>query len=486
MLKRNICKYETQLRDAKELVVGNISHNEGSTIEIPEFPRYVRVNTLKSSTKDVYSILKSAIHEKETGSENTMSNQIYKDVHIPNLLILSPESASKFELYKHPLVTDGNIVLQDKSSCFSALALIHGGGKIIDEQCDFIDACAAPGNKTTHLTALVASARESGMKNMEKQAKKKQKKSKIFALDKSPTRVKTLQQRIVNFVPSTSPYVEVHAHHQDFLKIMPDDPDYKNVKAILLDPSCSGSGIINSIDRFYLDQSDESKSKEELRVKKVAEFQKIALLHAMSFHHVERIVYSTCSIHDEENEIVVATALHDHNKKSNDSKKWKLVPPSALNGWSRRGHSDIELSDNSMEWTEKEAKCCIRVDGHKGDQTNGFFVACFERAHSNDETSESKSVDYGCDSIPFYNNEYNNETKISRETDENKKHVVEEKNSNDKSENEKEPSSQKNTKSSHLNEQKSAKKRAKKQAWKQKQREQKLMRMKKREEKKST
>ena len=107
---------------------------------------------------------------------------------------------------------------------------------------------------------------------------------------------------------------------------------------------------------------------------------------------------------------------------------------------------------------------------------------------TNDESNAIKIMDYGCDSIPFYNNEFVGETKIPGKTDKNEEHLIVEKGQNNTSKDKKQTagSSKKNTKSSHLNEQKSAKKRAKKQAWKQKQREQKLMRMKKREEKKSS
>jgi len=34
----------------------------------------------------------------------------------------------------------------------------------------------------------------------------------------------------------------VSATHKDFLRVSPRDPKYKDVKYILVDPSCSGSG----------------------------------------------------------------------------------------------------------------------------------------------------------------------------------------------------------------------------------------------------
>jgi len=34
--------------------------------------------------------------------------------------------------------------------------------------------------------------------------------------------------------------------NEDFLKLDPNSPEYKNIRYILLDPSCSGSGMLTS------------------------------------------------------------------------------------------------------------------------------------------------------------------------------------------------------------------------------------------------
>ncbi|CAN0067407.1 unnamed protein product, partial [Ectocarpus sp. 13 AM-2016] len=80
---------------------------------------------------------------------------------VPSLLVLPPGT----DLHDHAMVKDGSLVLQDKSSCFSAEALLG------QEACaaadatrgagtewrggDVIDACAAPGNKTMHAASLL-------------------------------------------------------------------------------------------------------------------------------------------------------------------------------------------------------------------------------------------------------------------------------------------------------------------------------------------
>jgi putative methyltransferase len=59
------------------------------------------------------------------------------------------EFAGGTDLHDHPLVRSGALVLQDKSSCLPAHCLMPPPGALV------VDACAAPGNKTTQLAALM-------------------------------------------------------------------------------------------------------------------------------------------------------------------------------------------------------------------------------------------------------------------------------------------------------------------------------------------
>jgi putative methyltransferase len=69
------------------------------------------------------------------------------DEHVPNLLLFPPD----FSFQCDPLYLSGKIILQDKASCFPALILSPpaSDGTVV------IDATAAPGNKTSHLSALM-------------------------------------------------------------------------------------------------------------------------------------------------------------------------------------------------------------------------------------------------------------------------------------------------------------------------------------------
>ncbi|GAB2285916.1 Putative 28S rRNA (cytosine-C(5))-methyltransferase [Dionaea muscipula] len=95
-------------------------------------PRYVRVNTLKLDVESAVNIF----------GEQFM---VQKDDMVQDLLILPSGS----DLHNHPLVTDGRVFLQGKASSMVAAALEPQPGWQV------LDACSAPGNKTTHLAALM-------------------------------------------------------------------------------------------------------------------------------------------------------------------------------------------------------------------------------------------------------------------------------------------------------------------------------------------
>ncbi|KAL3826365.1 hypothetical protein ACHAXA_008573 [Cyclostephanos tholiformis] len=371
-IKRMIIKHEKELRRQADECIAK--HGGEGAEKCIIFPRYIRVNTLREKKLDAVDTLRTMFRKQ---SEDSVAPFIYADAHVPNLLVLPP-TASSWLHHDCEYVKNGMIVLQDKSSCFAALALVHGLGEgTIDDKkvrFDYVDACAAPGNKTSHLAALI----QSSIGNINQSTKKKDGKmtepnSTVYAFERSSSRFNILQERLKQLIPSLPDdctKVAVVPVHADFLNADPLDPKFGDVRAILLDPSCSGSGIVNSPDRWMEDVHD---NKDAKRIQSLSNFQLVALKHAMSFPNVDRIVYSTCSVHDEENEAVVAKALSEV-EKSEDGNDWELMAPVCLEQWPRRGR---EGGIGGL--TKSQADCLIRCDGLDGDETNGFFVSFMVR-----------------------------------------------------------------------------------------------------------
>ncbi|XP_051539557.1 probable 28S rRNA (cytosine-C(5))-methyltransferase [Myxocyprinus asiaticus] len=284
-------------------------------------PRYVRVNTLKTTLDDVIDYLKREGFTYQ-GTANRLQDLDHLsgktflcDLHLKDLLAFSP----KTDFHNHFLYKAGHIILQDKASCLPAFLLNPPVGSHV------IDACAAPGNKTSHLAAI--------MKN----------KGKLFAFDLDAKRLSTMSTLLLR--------AGVMCHqlaNQDFLKVDPQSSEYKEVEYILLDPSCSGSGMVCLRDEF-------TEPQEDVRLQALAAFQLHCLNHALQFPQVQRIVYSTCSIHSQENEEVVSACLQQNPG-------FRLVH--LLPNWLERGHDPFTQ--------------CLRASTTKT-RTHGFFVAMLEK-----------------------------------------------------------------------------------------------------------
>ena len=107
----------------------------------------------------------------------------------------------------------------------------------------------------------------------------------------------------------------VKAQCKDFLSVKPED--YEDVTMIMVDPSCSGSGMPLELERSV---SLRGSREEGERLTKLSNFQQMILKHAMKFPSCTRIVYSTCSIHAMENELVVEGVLNDPVQRD----RWQL------------------------------------------------------------------------------------------------------------------------------------------------------------------
>jgi len=112
-------------------------------------PRFVRVNTLKLSVKDAirrFVALGFALNQEPQGPRAIPAEEeFWQDKHLTELLLFAPNT----DLHLNEMYLAGELVLQDKASCFPAVVLHPPRNAVV------IDACAAPGNKTSHLSALM-------------------------------------------------------------------------------------------------------------------------------------------------------------------------------------------------------------------------------------------------------------------------------------------------------------------------------------------
>lgn len=212
-LQAALARMKVKLKVSKneDLLPDNVKQLHGN-----QLPRYVRVNTLKTTVEDVVDYLKrdrlSYLGQATKLEDLTLkAKEFVRDMHLSELLVFSP----KTDFHDHFLYNAGHIILQDKASCLPAYLLNPPPGSHV------IDACAAPGNKSSHLAAI--------MKN----------KGRLFAFDLDARRLATMSTLLLRAGITCQQLA-----HKDFLKVDADNPEYKDVEYILLDPSCSGSGML--------------------------------------------------------------------------------------------------------------------------------------------------------------------------------------------------------------------------------------------------
>ncbi|SGZ51936.1 CIC11C00000005483 [Sungouiella intermedia] len=316
--------------------------------------RWIRVNTIKTDAESLFKkhAFFSNLEKVDSIEEITKPGVIYQDSHIKNLYGIHPrEKLTSTDAYLH-----GEVIIQDRASCFPAEILNYDENDIHSE---VIDACAAPGNKTTHAASYVNN-HENGV---------------VYAFERDNQRVKVLKTMCEKATGKSKKNL-IHPTHSDFTKISPKD--FPTITGLIVDPSCSGSGIFG---RAIEDANAEEQTKEEIdteRLNKLAGFQFKIMKHALSFPSARKVVYSTCSIHPHENERVVVDLLSDPDIKKQG---WTLAKREVvIPSWERRGWEQefTSICDGDKDKCIEMAGGCVR-SVPKEDGGIGFFAACFIR-----------------------------------------------------------------------------------------------------------
>ncbi|KAH8582653.1 methylase [Cryptosporidium sp. chipmunk genotype I] len=320
-----------------------------------KIPRYLRVNTTIESTESVLSSIFEQIRQSNHFGNEEILKYVWIDEHIKNVIVCKHEVAKLLCLDRTPssneLIKTSKVALQDKGSCFSAICAKITPGDFV------LDACSAPGSKSLHIIdllnrrgRLVALDKDLGrIKTLIKRIsevpylagpfiyKKKNFEAIVIEeitdeyllgeigcifLDKGSKLIQ--DNKLVNIGDldrTQPPDLLIQVAKCDFLNLIPNTEDnhlpwyyyrntISNARVIILDPSCSGSGLPN-----HGKVESENMGK---RLKSLSEFQTKMLTHSLSsFQSVETICYSTCSVFTEENEQVVFNSLEKCKNSGN-------------------------------------------------------------------------------------------------------------------------------------------------------------------------
>jgi 16S rRNA (cytosine967-C5)-methyltransferase len=218
----------------------------------------IRVNTLKSTRDELLGKLREQFSAVEPS------------VVSPDGLVMEGGHAAGTEWFRQGLFT-----VQDESSMLVAPALAADPGMRV------LDACAAPGGKTTHIAALM------------------QNRGEIIASDVHPHKRDLIAQNAKRLGITIIEPIVSDALHLGEKKLGTFD-------RILLDAPCTGFGVIRrKPDLKWNKTPDDVKAIAELQYKLL---ESVAALLAPG----GLLVYSTCTIEPEENQLVVQRFVKNH------------------------------------------------------------------------------------------------------------------------------------------------------------------------------
>lgn len=227
----------------------------------------LRVNPLRSSVAEVETALKSA---------GILARPI------PNLPQALRLIGNTGPIQKLPGFNDGWWAVQDASAQLVSHLLDPQPGEVI------IDACAAPGGKTTHIAELI---KDEG---------------KVWAGDRTSSRLRKLKENAQRLnLHSIEAFTGDSRNLPQF---------YNTADRVLLDAPCSGLGTLHRHADARWRQTPES-------VQELSTLQKELISHTSKFVKMGGVlVYATCTLHPAENEGVITAFLAENAD-------WQIEPP---------------------------------------------------------------------------------------------------------------------------------------------------------------
>ncbi|SDG96320.1 16S rRNA (cytosine967-C5)-methyltransferase [Alteribacillus persepolensis] len=228
-----------------------------ANLEPPPFT--VRVNVAQSTKSTVAKMLEE---EGVTVREGHLS---------PDALHITSGSVLNTEVYKQ-----GAVTIQDESSMLPARVLDVSPGMAV------LDACAAPGGKTTHIAER--------MKNN----------GEVKAFDLHKKKVNLIVQQAERLGLTI-----IDANQLDARKL-PSELEAGSFDRVLVDAPCSGLGVVRRKPELKW-----QKQKQDLTRFPVIQTEILQQASKM-VKPGGKLVYSTCTVRPEENEKVVETFLNNH------------------------------------------------------------------------------------------------------------------------------------------------------------------------------
>lgn len=228
----------------------------------------LRINSLKSSLNEVKEAFKA-------------ENMAYLELqNFPQTLRLT---GNQRHIQKLPYFGEGAWTVQESSAQLVSYLLDPQPNEVI------IDACAAPGGKTTHIAELM------------------QDKGTIWACDAIPSRLKKIQQNLDRLLLKSIKLQVGDSRHCPQFKAIGD--------RVLLDVPCSGLGTLHRHPDIRWRQTPEN-------IQKLTLLQKELLTEASTWVKPQGVlVYATCTLNRAENEDIILEFM-----KNNPN--WQIELPS--------------------------------------------------------------------------------------------------------------------------------------------------------------
>ncbi|MDZ8264095.1 16S rRNA (cytosine(967)-C(5))-methyltransferase [Nostoc sp. ChiQUE01b] len=273
--------------------------NQSPTIDL-------RINLLRTSVEEVEAALQSA------------GVLVRRIPYLPQALRFIGNTGS---IQKLPGFKEGWWTVQDASAQLVGHLLDPQPGEVV------IDACAAPGGKTTHIAELMRD------------------KGKIWACDRTPSRLRKLQENSQRLnLQSIQIYTGDSRHLNQF---------QNTADRVLLDAPCSGLGTMHR-------HADARWRQTPASVRELSVLQQELITHTSTFVKPGGVlVYATCTLHPVENEEVISAFLAE-------SPDWQIESPSG-----------VELPDS----TDSTPQGWFKLWPHRQDM-DGFFMVRLRKTNN--------------------------------------------------------------------------------------------------------